>query len=505
MDNAVPHRRRFSEGQTQRRFQIPPAMPGWSWEMLPTLALALIAAGLRLELLLRYPLLYDGDAYGRWLGRNQPFQSPWVPLFQLCIFALTRLVDTIFAVQILAICFGVTAILAFWLLLYRAFGASIAYLGALALALHPLFILFTIAPYQEGLFLALACLAIWLALVHGEPRWPWLALVVGLAALTRYEGWLLALLLWLFLLWRRKKAGALGWRFAARSALALGWSPLLWIAVQRDISPTGFQTLAPTLNPASLLSTLNALWPAWSFQPGLIGSILALGGFAWLGWRARCGSELAGLLLAFLAGDLLIIAFLHPFSPNNLRLPLLSLPIGLAGMAGWLVDGTRFFSQRLHWPVDWQTLPKWWRWSLWLALTALLIFWSVPIATDRVAAYDALVRPAYLAAEALPHSLPLKAPVALIGNATDEGAFDMYAQQTGWQGQANYLAPASINAPNRLAATLQAEHAHLLIIFGPTLFSAVPSTLAQTGFLVPASKGPGYVIWAVQGFSGPHL
>ncbi|HEU5200802.1 MAG TPA: glycosyltransferase family 39 protein [Ktedonobacterales bacterium] len=504
MDNAVPHRRRFSEGQAQRRFQIPFTVPGWSWAALPALMLALIAAGLRLELLLRYPLLYDGDAYGRWLSRNQPFQSPWVPLFQLCLFALTRLADTIFAVQLLAVCFGVTAILAFWLLLYRAFGASIAYLGALGLALHPIFILFTIAPYQEGLFLTLACLAIWLALAPGEPRWLWLTLVTGLAALTRYEGWLLALLLWLFLLWRRRKAGALGWRFAAGSALALGWAPLLWIAVQRDISPAGFQTLAPTLNPTSLLSTLSALWPAWSFLPGLVGGILALGGFVWLGWRARCGSELAGLLLAFLAGDLLIIAFLRPFSPNNLRLPLLSLPVVLAGMAGLLVDGARFFWQRLHWPAHWQVSQTWWRWSFWLLLTALLLFWSVPIATARVAAYDALVRPAYLAAETLPPSLPLKAPVALIGNATDEGAFDMYAQQAGWQGQASYLVPASVNAPDQLAAALQAEHARLLIIFGSALSSAGPLALAQAGFLVPAGKGPGYVIWAVQRFSSPR-
>ena len=504
MNTAVHQRDRFPERHLWRWFQLPTAIYGWYWRLLPALALVLIAAGLRLKLLLHYPLLYDGDAYGRWLGRNQPFQSPWVPLFQLCIFALTRLADTIFATQLLAVCFGVTAVLAFWLLLYRAFGAAIAFLAALALALHPLFIVFTIVPYQEGLFLTLACLAIWLALLPGEPRWLWLALVMGLAALTRYEGWLLALLLWLLLLWRRRKAGALGWRFAAGSALALAWASLLWIAVQRNVSPDGFQTLAPTLNPSSLLTTLSDLWPAWNLQLGFVGSILALGGFIWLGWRARCGSALAGLLLAFLVGDLLIIAFLRPFSPNNLRLPLLSLPVVLAGIAGLLVDGTRFLLQRLHWPARWQTLPKWWRWSAWLPLTALLLFWSVPSTTSRVAAYDALVRPAYLAAEALPSSLPLEAPVTLIGNATDEGAFDLYAQQTGWRGPVNYLAPASINSPDQLAAVLQAEHARLLIIFGSALSSAGPLALAQAGFLAPAGKGPGYVIWAVQPFSTPQ-
>lgn len=498
MDKAVPHRHRYWERRTQRQFRSLPALAGWYWSAFPALALALIAAALRLELLLRYPLLYDGDAYGRWLERSNPFQAPWVPLFQLCIFLLTRVADSIFAVQLLAVCFGVTAILAFWLLLYRAFGASIAYLGALALALQPLLIVFSIVPYQEGLFLTLACLALWLALLPGKPRWRWLALVVGLAALTRYEGWLLALLLWLLLLWRQKKAGTLGWRFAAGSALALGWAPLLWIVLQRNISPTGFQTLTPTLNPTSLLTTVSALWPVWSLQLGLVGSILVLGGFVWLGWQAWHGSELATLLLAFLAGDLLVIAFLDPYTPHNLRPPLLSLPVVLTGMSGLLVDGTRFLSRCLPWPVP----RKRWLWSLWLPLTALLLFWFVPGATSIVAGYNALVRPAYLAAEALPHSLPPKASVALIGNATDEGAFDVYAQQAGWQGQVITLVPANVSAPKQLAAVLRADHARLLIIFGPAVSSAGPLALTWSGFLLPAGKGPGYVIWAVQAFAG---
>ena len=501
MDNVVHQRGRFSKHSTHRWFPVLPAVSGWYWQAFPALALALIAAAPRLELLLRYPLLYDGDAYGRWLDRSAPFQSPWVPLFQLCIFVLTRLADSIFAIQLLAVCFGVTATLAFWLLLYRAFGAAIAYLGALALALQPLLIVFTIVPYQEGLFLSLACLALWLALSPGEPQWRWLTPVVALMALTRYEGWLLALLLWLLLLWRRRKTGSLGWRFASGSALALGWTPLLWILVRRNVSPAGVQTLAPTLNPTSLLTTLSTLWPVWNLQLGLIGSILVLGGFVWLGWQARCGSELAGLLLAFLIGDLLILAFLRPFSPNNLRLPLLSLPVVLVGMAGLLVEGARFLMRPLHWPVS----QNRWRWSLWLPLTALLLFWFIPIATNRIAGYDALVRPAYLAAKTLPHSLPPEAAVALIGNATDEGAFDVYAQQMGWLGQANYLTPASVSTPKQLTVALQADHAHLLIIFAPALSSAGPRALVQAGFLLPAGKGPGYVIWLIKGFSNTRL
>src|SRR6185437_11119854 len=185
------------------------------------------------------------------------------------------------------------------------------------LAINPLFVTFSVVPYQEGLFFTLGFLALWLALEQDKTRWFWLTLTLALAGLTRYEGWLLSLFIWLLFLWRRRQAGAgaLTWRFAAGSALALAWAPLLWIAVNRSVSPDMFQTLDPTLDPASLLTTLGTEWPAWQLDLSLAGGALALGGLLWLAWQARRGSELAWLLLAFLLGDLLVLAFLRPFSP----------------------------------------------------------------------------------------------------------------------------------------------------------------------------------------------
>jgi hypothetical protein len=460
--------------------------------------LALIAGALRLGLILRYPLLYDGDAYGRWLSRASPFDSPWVPLFQLCLYALTRLADSILAIRLLSALFGVTAVLAFWLLLRRAFGPATAYLGALALALDPLFVVFTVVPYQEGLFLTLACLALWLALAQHEPRWPWLALVVGLAEFTRYEGWLLALLLWLLLLRRRKRAGALRWRFAIGSALALAWAPLLWITALRNVSPDGLQTLSPTLDPLSLLITLQSLWPTWSLNLGPGGGALVLGGFFWLGWRAWHGNDLAGLLLAFLVGDLLLLAFPRPFSPGNLRLPLLSLPVVLTGVCGLLVDGTRFLWQHLpSKPFEvarQRLLPG----SLLVPLTLLLLLWLAPMGINRVAAYDALVRPAYLAAEALPHLLARNAAIAQAGPATDVAAFEVYAQQAGLDGPIIDLALDVVNTPATLSAALCKAHAQLLIGYGATATSVGTLALVRTGLLLQARAGPGYTFYLVQ-------
>lgn len=470
---------------------------GWRWSAAwPALCVALVALALRLALIARYPLLYDGDAYGRFLSRDHPFNAPWVPLFQVIIYLLTRVADSILAVRLLSAFFGATAALAFWLVLRRAFGAPVAYLGALLLAINPLFVTFSVVPYQEGLFLTLAFLALWLALAPDRVRWPWLILVLALAGLTRYEGWLLSLFIWLLFLWRRRRADALTWRFAAGSALALAWAPLLWIAVNRNVSPIGIQTLSPTLNPASLLATLGAEWPLWQLNLSLVGGILALGGLLWLGWQARRGQEPAWLLLAFLLGDVLVLAFLRPFSPDNLRLPLLSLPVIIAGVAGLLVAGAQ-----LLWRVV-RLRPLCARQRVLAAgvfglATAVLCLWYLPLAAERVAAYDALVRPAYLAADDL-EALAQNTTVAVLGNNAEFAAFTFYAVQDGWRGQATQLDSAAAADPATLAAALRVSHARLLVIYGPAATSAAVAALVRQGILAPTTTGPGYAIWQVQ-------
>jgi hypothetical protein len=474
----------------------------WRWEVwLPGLVLALCASALRLALILRYPLLYDEDAYGRWLNRAHPFDSPWVPLFQLCLYVLTRLADSILAVRLLAALFGVTAVLAFWVLLRRAFGPVTAFLGALSLAFNPLFLVFTIVPYQEGLFLTLAFLALWLLLLPGNPRWFWLALIIGLAALTRYEGWLLALLFWFLLLLRRWRVGSLNGRFVAGSALALAWAPLLWIVSLRNVSPVGVQTLSPTIDPASLLTTLSTLWPVWSLNLGVMGGILTLGGLLWLGWRAARGSGLAGLLLAFLVGDVFLIAFLRPFSVGNLREPLLSLPVVLTGIAGLVVEGGRFLWYRLGEPSLWLKHQRLLQQSLLVLMTVLLFLWLVPDGVSRVAAYDALVRPASVSAEALPRVLPPDASVAVMGNPTEAFAFIVYANQIGWHGQLTELSPAVENDPSLLAAALSQAHARLLILYSSEPPDAATVALVRIDLLQPAGMGPGYTFWLIRGLS----
>jgi hypothetical protein len=475
------------------------AISDWPWDAAwQGMLVTLVALVLRLTLILHYPLLYDSDAYGRWANRDHPFSAPWVPLFQVTIYLLTRVADSILALRLLSAFFGATAVLTFWLLLRRAFGASVAYLGTLLLALNPLFVTFSVVPYQEGLFLTLAFLVLWLGLLPGKIHWSWLIALVALAELTRYEGWLLALLLWLLFLWRRRQEGITLWWFAAKSALALAWAPLLWIAENRNVSPIGTETLAPTLDPVSLLATLAVDFATWQLNLGIMGGTLALSGLLWLGWRASHRLELSLVLLAFLIGDLLVVAFLRPFSPGNLRLPLLSLPVICAGVAGLVVAVARLFRcivrQRLF------RLPQHVQVSGAFALvTVALLAWYIPLVTQRMAAYDLLVRPAYLVADDL-DAMAQNATVAVLGNEPDLSAFIFYAQQDGWHGQVIQLdaAPA---APASLAEELLTLRARLLIAFSSAVSATSVVGLVQQGFLVAVAAGPGYGVWQVQGIS----
>ena len=489
----------LSPHPTPRWREMPrPALP-WSaaW---PGLFVLLVALLLRLALILRYPLLYDIDAYGRWTSRAEPFNTPWVPFFQVTLYLLTRVVDSILAARLLSAFFGATASLAFWLLLRRAFGAGVAYLGALLLAINPLFVTFSVVPYQEGLFLTLAFLALWLALAPGKIPWLWLTIVLALAGLTRYEGWLLSLFIWLLFLWRWHKKGALTWRFAAGSALALAWAPLLWIAVNRNVSPDSFQTLDPTLDPTSLLAVLGSEWPTWQLNLALVGGVLALGGLLWLIWQARQGNELAWLLLAFLLGDLLLLAFLRPFSPGDLRLPLLTLPVVMAGVAGLLAAGARLLWRAVG-PrprgVPQRALVA----GVLGLMTVALLTWYLPLATQRVAAYDAVVLPSYQAADDI-GSAAHNATMVVIGNNTTYYAFIFYAQQDGWHGQAIQL-PARPATSTSLAEALRVSQARLLVVYSSAVASASIAALARQGVLVADAHGSGYVIWNVRDGPAP--
>ena len=130
-------------------------------------------------------------------------------------------------------------------------GRTAAWL-VLPIGLFSPFLIWSSAMYQEGLFLCLSLSSIALIL-YLPRRWYWLPdLMVGLLALTRYEGWIFVVL---YMVWRKEK-----------QALLSLWGPLLWLGIKwsnvesYSPSPVDYADWNGILERFDLISYLEDWW-----------------------------------------------------------------------------------------------------------------------------------------------------------------------------------------------------------------------------------------------------
>ncbi|MBM4392101.1 MAG: hypothetical protein FJ090_13350 [Deltaproteobacteria bacterium] len=155
---------------------------------LVVLALAMV---LRAALLAHYPVPPFGDGYTRLVDPTRLVIPPWLPGYQATL-ALTSMFSfdivgfrAATAVQG-ALAAGLGAAFG-----ARRWGAGAGWTVGLALALLPSFVVPSLAPYQEPLFLALSIAGVGL-LAEGPAAALGGAALLGLACAVRYEGWPLA-------------------------------------------------------------------------------------------------------------------------------------------------------------------------------------------------------------------------------------------------------------------------------------------------------------------------
>ena len=110
----------------------------------------------------------------------------------------------------------------------------------------PFMLAHSVVPYQEILMLATLAFAFHFAFAA---RWPLASVCLGLACLTRYEAWIACPVLAVaYLRW----AGVTP-RTLLRAAGLFAWAPLLWIALNRGITPPGADVLEASVHPERLL------------------------------------------------------------------------------------------------------------------------------------------------------------------------------------------------------------------------------------------------------------
>jgi len=236
-------------------------------------ALLLFAAGaaVRARLVLTYPGVHGGDAVARLAHSDTLVLAYQLPLPQLLVF-LTRAADPdptwtrlVFAAV------GALFPVALALALAPVVGGAAARSGGLLAALHPLFVYYSLVPYQEAAMLLLL-LGGAAALHRGSERTA--GLLVGLACLCRYEAWIGAAI--------AVAAAAWHWspRRLAQRFLLFAWAPLAWSLWWRGLSPDGTYVLDHS-SASGALTRLGFLWGKLREYSGDVLLVLAALGAAW--------------------------------------------------------------------------------------------------------------------------------------------------------------------------------------------------------------------------------
>ncbi len=339
-----------------------------------------VAFAARWLTILRLTPMPSGDGYDRLAHTDRLVVHDWLPLYQALLNALALVSRSPDWLRGGNAAVGALAAAAFGLLVTAELGAAAGLVVGLGVALSPVHGLTAAGLYQEPLFVLLVCGAL-AALAH---RPALAAALIAAASLTRYEGWLLALIGAVWLSFAPPPA-----RRSRGAALALGVVPAAWLAWRLWGSGPAFGGwLAPSssldrwLEQAHILLRLLPYWVGWpAMALAGVGAGLLLHDL----WRGRRpGVATRGLLLLG-AADLVFVTTLRPFSPpdnsRQLHLPVLVLSLLAARVVGLAPEGR-------------------WRWAA-AALVAIALS-GPPLRGWLESEPDPLVRRAYAAAAMLP-------------------------------------------------------------------------------------------------------
>jgi hypothetical protein len=306
---------------------VTPAQPGRAWLLL-LFGLGLAA---RAPWLLAFPAVHGGDSVARLARSDELLLAYQLPLPQLLVFlARAATPDPLFARALFA-ALGAAVPVALARALQPAGGTPAALFAGLLAALHPLFVYYSLVPYQEPVVLVLLLEAA-AALQRGRDGRA--SLCLGMACLCRYEAWIAAAL-----------AFAARRRSPARAALLFGWAPVVWLVAWRGLSPPGSYVL--DLDPeAARWSRLLFLGTKLQEYTGWAALCLALAGAVAAVRRRSRALAWAALFIVLVVAA--VVAAGHEFPPGSGRVSerLIHLPAlaacALAGLAlGALAESGR--------------------------------------------------------------------------------------------------------------------------------------------------------------------
>lgn len=151
----------------------------------------ILCFGFRLILIIQHPEIYSWDAFRRIWNHDYILVRHWLPFFQLILSLFLRVIPSLFCLKIFMGCISGLTCGSAYLLGQQLFNQQTGIIWATLLAFSPLFVRFSIVPYQEALFLFLIFMGIYFYLLNKPSSIYLSSLFISLSCLTRYEGWIL--------------------------------------------------------------------------------------------------------------------------------------------------------------------------------------------------------------------------------------------------------------------------------------------------------------------------
>ncbi len=230
-----------------RRFLSWPSNSDWAL-CVEALGFGLAAISVRVILIAAYPGLYGNDPIARMFHSDQLVLAYQLPLLQALLGLAYRALDHPLSARLVSAATGAFAAAAFYYFTRALLGESgkkVARVGAVLFLVNPLFLVYSLVPYQEALMMGLLFLAG--ASFLARRRFS-MSVALGLACLTRYEAWVVAVFLAAVELHRNlaSRTGSgegTGFRGVlkelVRTALLFGWAPIAWVWVNGGLAPSG--------------------------------------------------------------------------------------------------------------------------------------------------------------------------------------------------------------------------------------------------------------------------
>jgi hypothetical protein len=282
-------------------------------------------AALHLAILQQYPIIYGGDTIIRLVNFPKILIGYQLPLFQVLLnYTLLAFYHPLAVWMLMALVSAAGASGLYALTLQLGGDRRAAWLAVVLYATHPFIVLYSRVPYQEPLlWAALAWGFYYLFRPPSTRNLVFSSVWIGVACLTRYEGWIGAAAAASYYICRTQESrGKLRLRHLVQSAMLFAWAPILWLAWNRGFSPAGTYVLDWGAELARLYRPYfvvkSALW--WTDSAVILMSLLGLA-LTWANVRApketKPHATLAGFSILFL-GALIFSA--HGIKPDPLRL-----------------------------------------------------------------------------------------------------------------------------------------------------------------------------------------